>query len=227
MLEQIILIWEWLKKLSPEFIRVLCIALVLWIIGNYTISGVKDIFKEHTKSEEVLKKQREQYTVDITPNVNSKIKDIMSKDTLATNVILLNYHNTLLSSHGLSYKYLTSICEQFKGMETKPCSEFWKELDYMNYGEEIHKINNNSYMLIYNNYETQKTFPKFAYLLERSGFKAAAFYPLQGVNGAVGMIVIGYPDEPTKVSVDYVRTVIAPNIQPLSTLLDYDYVNEN
>jgi len=50
---------------------------------------------------------------------------------------------------------------------------------------------------------------------------------LQGVNGAVGMIVIGYPRQPTKVSVDYVRDVIAPNIQPLCTLLDYDYVNEN
>ena len=62
-------------------------------------------------------------------------------DPNADNVILLNYHNTLLSSNGLSYKYLTGICESFQGPDSKPCMQEWKELDYINYGEEIQKIN--------------------------------------------------------------------------------------
>jgi len=150
---------------------------------------------------------------------------MIKKDPNASNVILLNYHNTLLSSHGLSYKYLTAICEQFKGVDSKPCSEYWKELDYMNYGEEIHKITINSYMLISDLDQSRDEFPKFTYLLERSGFKAATFYPLEGVNGTVGMIIVGYTDSTSVVDVDYVREVIAPNIQPLSTLLDYDYIH--
>ena len=135
-------IWNWLKKQSPEVVRTICIILFLWILGNYTISGVKDVFNDHVKIEQEEKRQREEYTVEITPYVNNRIKNIINDDDNATNVLLLNYHNTLLSSHGLSYRYLTVICEQFKGLDSKPCAEYWKELEYMNYGEEIYKIHN-------------------------------------------------------------------------------------
>lgn len=218
------IIWCWLKKQSPEFLRLLCVILIVWILGNYTLTGVKQIFTDHTKQEQVIKKEREAYTVEITPIVNRHIKSILTRDENANNVILLNYHNTLLSSHGLSYRYLTAICEWFKGVDSKPCSEYWKELDYMNYGEEIHKINIENYMYFDTVANYRNSFPKFTYLLERSEFKSAAFYPIIGVNGAVGMLIVGYKGEATDVDLDYVRTILNSNIQPLSTLLDYDYV---
>ena len=50
---------------------------------------------------------------EITPKVQSILEDVIEKDESATNVLLLNYHNTLISSHGLPYKYLTGLCESF------------------------------------------------------------------------------------------------------------------
>lgn len=218
--------WNWIKNLHPEVVRVICFILIVLLIMNYTSSGIKDIFSDQLKSENVEKQKREAYTIEITPTVNKHIRDIISKDSNASNVILLNYHNTLLSSHGLSYRYLTAICEQFKGINSKPCSEYWKELEYMNYGEEVHKISTASCVIFSNLSEMRESFPKFTYILERSGFKSAVAYPIEGVDGAVGMLIVGYEGEMTPVTTDYIRKVIAPNIQPLSTLLDYNYVKK-
>ena len=227
MQELLKIIWGWLKKQSPEVLQTIIMILVVWILGNYTISGIKDVFKDQQTMEQRTKQKREQYVVAITPIVNRHINDIISKDVNATNVILLNYHNTLLSSHGLSYRYLTAICEQFKGLQSKPCAEYWKELDYMNYGDEITKINMASCLQLPDLSKARETLPKFTYLLERSGFKSATFYPILGVDGPVGLLIVGYTNKYTDVTIEYIKEVINYNIQPLSTLLDYDYVLKN
>lgn len=221
-LEILNVIYGWLKKQSPEVIRFICIILIMWIFGHYTASGVKSVISNSKNIEKQDKHYREQYVVDIAPHVNKLIQNVLNIDSNADNVILLNYHNTLLSSNGLSYKYLTGICEQFQGQDSKPCMKDWKELDYINYGEEIQKINAQRYMMLQDNDESLRNFPKFTWVMHNSGIKIACFYPIIGAKEPVGMLVIGYRDNATQIDMEYFRKVIYPTIQPLASLLDYD-----
>ena len=221
-LEFLNVIYGWLKKQSPEVIRFICIILILWIFGHYTASGVKSVISNNKNIEKQDKYDREQYVVEIATHVNKLIYNILNMDPNADNVILLNYHNTLLSSNGLSYKYLTGICEQFQGIDSKPCMQEWKELDYINYGEEIQKINAQKYMMLEDNDESLRNFPKFTWVMHNSGIKVAHFYPIIGAKEPVGMLVIGYRDAATQIDIEYFRKIIYPTIQPLASLLDYD-----
>lgn len=213
-------IWKYLDKLSPDLLRLLVFFLIFYIFICKNTNSVENAFEQKTNSELKLKQDREQYVVEITPKINDILQNIAYDDENATNVILLNYHNTLVSSHGLAYKYLTGLCEQFK---EKPCIDYWKELDYMNYGEEIHRIIICRYLLMQDIVEYRAEYPKLTYLLERSGAKSAVFYPVIGVEGSVGMLIIIYNKKVTEVSLDHMRNIISPNIQPLAVLLDYDY----
>ena len=88
-----------------------------------------------------MKVLAEKYTEMITPQVNGHIEHILMEDKDASNVLLLNYHNTLQSTHGLSYRYLTALTEKRRGYETKATIKIWKELEYINYGDELGRIN--------------------------------------------------------------------------------------
>lgn len=215
-------IYSWLKKQSPEVVRLVCIALLLWIFGNYTATGVKRVLNNSKNTERQDKYEREQYTVDITPEVNEYIQNVLNFDANATNVILLNYHNTLLSTNGLSYKYLTAVCEKFQGEDSRPCMKEWKELDYLNYGEEIQKINASKYIMLEDDDKCMRQFPKFVWVMHNSGIKVACFYPIIGVHEPVGMLIIGYHDKVTDVDLEYIRRLIYPTVQPLASLLDYN-----
>lgn len=220
-------IYNWLKKQSPDVVRLVCIALLLWIFGNYTATGVKRVLNNSRNTERQDKCKREQYTVDITPEVNKYIQNVLNFDANATNVILLNYHNTLLSTNGLSYKYLTAVCEKFQGEDSRPCMKEWKELDYLNYGEEIEKINASKYIMLKDSDKFMRSFPKFVWVMHNSGIKAACFYPIIGMHEPVGMLIIGYREEVTEIDLDYIRRLIYPTIQPIASLLDYNaHVNK-
>lgn len=220
------LIWEWLSKLSPDFLRFLVIVLILIVAASYNKDSIKNIFKQQITTEEKLKQDREQYTVKITPKISRLVYQLGNGDENISNVILLNYHNTLVSSHGLAYTYLTGLYEYFQGNETKPCINDWKELDYMNYGEEIQKIITARYLLMENVEDFRHIYPKFVYLLEKENVKSAVFYPIIGVDSSVGMIVILYNDYITQNSIDYLNNRITLIIQPLAVLLDYNYYNK-
>ena len=221
-LEFLKVIYDWLKKQSPEVVRLVCIILILWVFGHYTASGVRSVISSSKTIEKQDKQDREQYVVDITPQVNRLVQNILNVDPNADNVVLLNYHNTLLSSNGLSYRYLTAIREQFQGRDSKPCIHEWKELDYLNYGEEIQKINAQKYMILEDDDAGLRDFPKFVWVMHNSGIKIACFYPIIGVKGPVGMLVIGYRGIQTPIDLEYFRRVIYPTIQPLASFLDYD-----
>ena len=221
-LEFLKVIYDWLKKQSPEVVRLVCIILILWVFGHYTASGVRSVISSSKTIEKQDKQDREQYVVYITPHVNRLVQNILNVDPNADNVVLLNYHNTLLSSNGLSYRYLTAICEQFQGRDSKPCIHEWKELDYLNYGEEIQKINAQKYMILEDDDAGLRDFPKFVWVMHNSGIKIACFYPIIGVKGPVGMLVIGYRGIQTPIDLEYFRRVIYPTIQPLASFLDYD-----
>lgn len=196
--------------------------LLIVILFQCNMNRISQTFRQEIQSETEAKRDREQYMTEITPKVQSILEDVVEKDESATNVLLLNYHNTLISSHGLPYKYLTGLCESFQ--ESNPCIDYWKELDYMNYGDEIEKINMRRCLLMENTEIYRKDYPKFTYLVERSGAKSAVFYPLIGVDSSVGMLVVLYNNGVPKLTLDHLRKVISPTIQPLAVLLDYDYV---
>lgn len=220
-------IWEWLTKLSPDFLRFLVIVLLLLMFVNYNVDGIKKVFIQHFRTEEKLKQDREEYTVEITPKISKLIYDIRSDDSKISNVILLNYHNTLVSSHGLAYKYLTGLYEDFQGDDTRPCINDWKELDYMNYGEEISKITAARFLIMQNIENYRNTYPKFVYLLEKENKKSAVFCPIIGVDSSVGMIVVLYNDIITQESIDNLKVKMGPVIQPLAVMLDYNFKKNN
>ena len=82
----------------------------------------------------------------IASELNGHVESILKQDLDATNVILLNYHNNVTSTNGLSYRYLTALTEKKRGFDTRSCIRVWKELEYINYEDELIKINRNGYL---------------------------------------------------------------------------------
>lgn len=141
-------------------------------------------------------------------------------DPSATNVILLNYHNNNHSSQGFSYKYITYLTEKFRDTEDMHEEEF-KELSYTNYGEEFSKIHNLKYLRVDSIEELNDSFPKLYRKIKSCGAYSVAFYPIEGVQEPVGMIVILYNKIPEYDKEFYIKT-ISSRIQRLAILLDYN-----
>lgn len=153
------------------------------------------------------------------------MQEILLKDREASNVILLNYHNTLTSSNGLSYRYLTALTEKKRGIDSKNCLKYWKELEFINYEEEFTKIISNHYLRMDSIDAYESRFPKITELLRMCNAESAAFYPIQGIEGSIGMIIVLYPKK-KEYYLGYYNEVISRQIQALSSLLDYDNMKE-
>lgn len=218
-------IYEWINNLGPNIKTIIIIALSLLVIETSFKDHSKLILQDYTEQVQHEKYLAEEYTKIIAPSINEYIEKILNRDRDASNVILLNYHNTLVSTHGLSYRYLTSLTEKKRGLDTKSCLRIWKELEYINYGEEIEKINDNKSLRMDSIPKYANVLPNLVELLQRSGAVSAAFYPLQGVEGPVGMLVVIYPIK-KEYNLGYYQSVIAPSLQPLTTWLDYNSVKE-
>lgn len=218
-------IYGWINNLGPNVKTVIIIVLSIVIVETSFKDRSKLILQDYTEQVQHEKYLAEEYTKIIAPFINKNIEGILNRDRDASNVILLNYHNTLISTHGLSYRYLTSLTEKKRGLDTKSCLRIWRELEYINYGEEIEKINDNKSLRMDSISKYTNILPNLVDLLQRSGAVSAAFYPLQGVEGPVGMLVIIYPMR-KQYDLGYYQSVIAPSTYPLITLLDYNSVKE-
>lgn len=137
----------------------------------------------------------------------------------------MNYHNSLVSTHGLSYRYLTALTEKKRGLNTRSCLRIWKELEYTNYGDEIEKINESKSLRMDSIQQYSTSLPNLTELLQRSKAKSAAFYTLSGVDGPVGMLIVIYPVR-KEYNLGYYQSIIAPSLQPLTTWLDYNSVKD-
>lgn len=218
-------IYNWINSLNPNLKTVIIIVLSIAIIEISFSGHSKLILQDYTEQVQKDKYLAEEYTKIIAPSINEYIEKILNRDRDASNVLLLNYHNTLVSTHGLSYRYLTSLIEKKRGLNTKSCLRIWKELEYINYGEEIEKINDNKSLRMDSIPKYETVLPNLVELLYRSNAVSAAFYPLQGVEGPVGMLVVIYPVK-KQYNLGYYQSVIAPSLQPLVTWLDYNSVKE-
>lgn len=171
-------IYNWINNLNPNLKTVIIIILSIIVI-EISFSGHSKLilqdYKEQVRKDKYL---AEEYTKIIAPSINEYIEKILNRDRDASNVLLLNYHNTLVSTHGLSYRYLTSLTEKKRGLNTKSCLRIWKELEYINYGEEIEKINDNKSLRMDSISKYSDILPNLVELLYRSNAVSAAFYPL-------------------------------------------------
>lgn len=218
-------IWTTVDKLNTH-VKTFLIVLFMGIgICLFTDQRVEQIIYGQEQKVKYDKKLAESYTETITPMIGDYLQGILDKDPEATHVLLLNYHNTLVSSEGLSYRYLTLIAEKRRGINTKSCGRFWKELEYTQYGEEIQRINSAGFLHIDSLEYYQYAFPNFSDLLRYSGAHSAAFYPIRGVNGPLGMLIVMYPTKKVY-QIGYYATVVARATQPLSSLLDYYNMKE-
>lgn len=224
-LSEIIKVVSWLRKL-PVFVQTLLVLGFLFTVNNiYLQRSQEKIIAEYSEVTKREKLMAECYTEKITPRVNKYVQDILMRDTTISNIILLNYHNTLTSTQGLSYKYLTALTERRNGLEAKSYIRLWKELEYIHYGDEIERINGNQYLIMSDIEKYKYSFPEFYQLLKYSDSKSAGFYPIQGVEQAIGMIVVMYSTS-KKYPSNYYEKVMSPSISPLVSLLDYNNVKQ-
>lgn len=218
-------LYDLVNGINPTMKTLIILLLVGIIAGSTMKYYAKSILEDYTQQAIAEKKIAEQYTQIISPMVNEYIQEILLKDRDASNVILLNYHNTLTSSHGLSYQYITALTEKKRGIDSKNCLRIWKELEFINYEEEFSKINSNQYLIMDSIDAYVTKFPKITELLNMCNAKAAAFYPIEGIGGSIGVIVVLYPKK-KEYYLGYYNEVIARQIQALSSLLDYDNMKE-
>ena len=104
-------------------------------------------------------------------------------------------------------------------------------LPYLQFSDEVEKIRRASYLRIDSLESAKEKFPQLYKKLRLSGACAAALYPIEGINSEgsiepVGMIVVMY-DEPKRYYLGYYNECIAPYIQVLSTLLNYNTMYKN
>lgn len=218
-------LYDLINGINPTVKTLIIMGLIGIIVGSAIKYHTEGILEDYAQKAITEKKIAEEYTQTISPMVNEYIQEILLKDRDASNVILLNYHNTLTSSHGLSYRYLTALTEKKRGIDSKNCLRVWRELEFINYEEEFAKINSNQYLRMDDVDSYSAKFPKITELLRMCNAKAAAFYPIQGIEGSIGMIVILYPHK-KEYYLGYYNEVISRQIQALSSLLDYDNMKE-
>lgn len=218
-------IYGWINNLGPNVKTIIIIVLSVIVVETSFRGYTKLILQDYTEQVQQEKYLAEEYTKIISPSINEYIERILVQDKDASNVILLNYHNSLVSTHGLSYKYLTALTEKKRGLDTKSCLRIWKELEYTNYGDEIEKINENKSLRMDSIQQYSTSLPNLVELLQRSNAKSAAFYRLSGVDGPVGMLVVIYPMK-KEYYLGYYQSIIAPSLQPLTTWLDYNSVKD-
>ncbi len=152
--------------------------------------------------------------------INTNIQNIIDRDSDAAHVLLLNYHNSKYSSHGLAYLYLTVFTEKRKIGQAN-CRHIWRELEYPIFADELALINDNNFLIMDSLEHHKADFPNLTELVRLSGAKSAAFYPILGIDSPKGMIVVLYNE--TKIyEMDYYKNVISAPVQAFNLLLEYN-----
>lgn len=216
--------WNFIDRLNDQtktFIIIICIIL---FINFYSKNLSESILTDYLYKLEKIDKDADKYTMKISPKINECINSIQRDDPDCFNVLLLNYHNSKKSLQGISYLYLNCIVESPKGINDNYIKQYWKDLEYMYYQDELSKIHNQGYLRIENVDSIKYTFPKLREKLIMSEAKSAAFYPIEGVDNPIGMIVVLYRKHKVY-SLGFYNRYISPQIQRLSTLLDYPNIN--
>lgn len=213
-------LYAFVSGLSPSTKNLVIIVMFFTIsIMAYEDIGDK-IVNDTVKTTVEMKTQAEKYSKEMTPTINSKVREILMGDGEASNVILLSYHNTQTSSQGFSYLYITGITEEARWDITRPYFDTWKELSAINFGNELDRIHKLKFLRVDSVENMKDQYPKLYYKVRDCDAESAAFYPISKKGEPVGMIVILYK-EPKLYQLGYYMKVIEPCVRDLADILDY------
>ncbi len=212
---------KWIDKIPSNAKTCIILFLIGSIFINYISYSNRDILKQYNIFTQEKEQIAENYTFETASTINDYVSNICYKDTACFNVILLNYHNTQKSLQGYRYLYLNCLTEKPKGLEHEPLREYWSNLEYVYYEDELSKIHNCDYLLIKNIDNIKSTMPKIYKKLQISEARAAIFYTIQGIQNPIGMIVILYSQPITNKSNDLLLSITS-DIQKLAVVLDYE-----
>lgn len=187
---------------------------------NYLRTQNENILRQYTMFKEMQEQEAETYALETAADINKCISDIAKKDTAAYNVVLLSYHNTQKSLQGYSYLYLDCLTEKPKGIDADPLREFWTNLQYTYYEDELSKIHNSEYLRISDIETIRQSMPKFYRKLKLSGAEAVGLYTIEGVKSPIGMVIVLY-NHKISFPIEHFMRNVAPDIQKLAVLLDY------
>lgn len=226
-LDYLIQFYKWLDRLPCQIKTMLILTLIGVIILSLANNNIKSYIDKKYNSEKELLIQQETYLEKVAPQINDLMEDIMLGDSCMSNIILLNYHNSLISSNGLAYKHLTAISEKFRGLDNYPCIDFWTDLDYINFINEIQKVNQNDFTIIDQDTTSRIRFPNFWYKLKKCDFNYAVLYPIRGTEESIGLLIIIYKDKLPNIDLKYSHDIIYPGLHKLSILLEFNNIKNN
>ena len=174
---------------------------------------------------QIEEREQEEYTLRMSDYINTALLEISERDGETYDVVLLQYHNTKKTLQGLSYIYLDCYTEYKSEPSRISAKKFFKDLDYVTYLDELQTIYQSSFVRCNSMEEFKNKFPRLYYDAFRYlDNKALAIYPLKGVHGYLGMIVLLY-DKPRKYYDGYTEKVITPSAEQLCAILDYNNVS--
>lgn len=214
-LELFVKIIKYIDKIPTCTKTVIIVILAGLLFVNYIERQNKDILKEYGIFTEQQEQVAESYTLETASIINRYVSDIADKDQECYNVLLLNYHNTQKSLQGYRYLYLNLLTEKPKGIDSEPVKDYWTNLEYVYYEDELARIHNSDCLLVNNIEDIKPIMPKIYKRLKISGAQAARFYTVEGLQNPIGLIIILYKDNPTR------NVNILTEIQRLAVLLDY------
>lgn len=218
-------IWDFINGLNSQ-VKTIIIVILLLLAGFGCMKYYnQNIIKDYVEVVEEKERAAEEYTLELAPFINECILEIQKNDEDCQNVLLLNYHNSKKSLQGFRYLYLNCITEKPKGLDSEPVKMYWSELEYIYYEDEFGRIHDNGSLLVTDVDSIKTTFPKIYRKLISCNSKAAAFYPIEGIRTPIGMVVILYKEPNQLHDIEYVNN-ISPQIQRLSTLLDYPNIKQ-
>lgn len=218
-------IWDFINGLNSQLKTAIIVVMLLGTGFVYMKYYNQTVIKDYIEVVEDQERAAEEYTLELAPFINECVLEIQKNDEDCQNVLLLNYHNSKKSLQGFRYLYLNCITEKPKGLDSEPVKMYWHELEYIYYEDEISRIHDNGSLLINNVDSVKKSFPKIYRKLVSCNAQAAAFYPIEGVRTPIGMIIILYKEPNILHDSEYINNV-SPQIQRLSTLLDYPNIKQ-
>lgn len=214
-LDLIVKIIKYINKIPTCAKTVIIVILAGLLFINYIEKQNKDILKDYGIFTEQQEQIAESYTLETASTINRYVSDIAIKNPECYNVLLLNYHNTQKSLQGYRYLYLNVMTEKPKGIDNEPVKDYWSNLEYVYYEDELARIHNNDCLTISDVEDIRLIMPKIYKRLKLSGAQAATFYTIEGLQNPIGLIIILYKESPTK------NVNILTEIQRLAVLLDY------
>lgn len=219
LLDCVIKLWNFVDSINSTIKTLIIVLLVGFGVCMYNSYDNEKILQrqEQIKIEQNI--AAEKRTIQIASQISDCMKHIQKEAVGSFDVLLLSYHNSTHSLQGLSYLFLNCIQERAVDHTIPNLSQYWRELDYIYYVDELKRIHDQGYLRIGNVEEIRESLPRLYRQLLVCQAKSATFYAVDGLDTPAGVVVILYK-EPRDLSNPNNISNITPYIQKLAFLLN-------